>query len=619
MYGTHDQMELSLNALADRITQTQQLIDNSSFAQAYKGLIEILVGLQSGSSMSDWQRIARKDTTQANYRSISQLIQQLFTNDTFLLGKDDYLKGLFVRDHWAQALLIGLPTALDDLCSKTESRCVFLKNNTVRFSSASDMYKYLLLASPQRKLSITILMMMMQENPKGMYHVALSAWANQWDLSAEARESKSLVARHLMTLTTVRPSIQSLHLVHKSLALTAYHDYETVAQTKAVFSQLLKNYIEQKNLPSVTKWKTLPLTAPNSKPRLLVLCENFWPGHVVHRCFYELVAPLRESFHVTAVTSIEDAKGTPWDWADETITFQHDTFSLHLLVDQLVKCLADVVLYPSLGLKLWTTILSNLRIAPLQVALPGHPDLQWAKSSAIDYLLVGNKLTNALDDQVATYDAPGSIYHVPNIQVAPPKTRDVGSPIKVAVVANIFKMQPDYLDTLIKIQKRSSQDFQYHIFQNLSGMEFTIGKTQLEMQLPNVTVHPTYSLTEYLLQLQSCDLLLGTFPFGGENTILDALSQRLPVVIKSGEHIQERLDQRVLSSIPGFPSITRNRTVPAFIQAAVQLIDQPISLKKYQDFVNQIELKKIFSAEAERYQDALLEKVLELYQASRAI
>ncbi|MFT4738722.1 MAG: hypothetical protein ACI8QD_002836 [Cyclobacteriaceae bacterium] len=616
MYGTHDQMELSLNALSERITQTQQLIDNSSFEQAYEGLIEILVGLQSGSSMSDWQRTARKDTTQANYRSISQLIQQLFGTDTFLLGKDDYLKGLFVRDRWAQTLLIGQPTALDDLCSKIESRCVFLKNNTVRYTSASDMYKYLLLASPQRKQSVTILMMMMQENPKGMYHVALSTWANQWDLSAAARESKSLIARHLLNLTKVCPSIQSLHLVHKCLALTAYHDHKAVAQTKAVFSQLLKNYIEQKNLRSVTKWKTIPLSAPNSKPRLLVLCENFWPGHVVHRCFYELIAPLRESFHVTAVTSIEDAKGTPWDWADETITFQHDTFSLHLLVDQLVKCFADIVLYPSIGLKLWTTILSNLSIAPLQVALPGHPDLQWAKSSAIDYLLTGNKLFRELDDQVTSYDAPGSIYHVPNIQVAPPKTRDVGSPIKVAVVANVFKMQPDYLDTLIKIQERSNQDFQYHILQNLTGMEFTIGKTQLEMYLPNVTVHPTYSLIEYLLQLQSCDLLLGTFPFGGENTILDALSQRLPVVIKSGDRIQERLDQRVLSSIPDFPSVASAHTQQAFIDAAVSLVEQPSALKAYQQFVNQIDLKQIFSAEADMYKNALVDKLHVLYQTS---
>jgi hypothetical protein len=270
----------------------------------------------------------------------------------------------------------------------------------------------------------------------------------------------------------------------------------------------------------------------------------------MYRCYGQPLSKLREQFHVIVLTASEDKEPGTWNWCDQLETFSVASYALNMLVDRIQKMAPDVILYPSLGLKMWTLLLSRIRLAPLQIVLPGHPDYPY--SDKIDIFLGGNSLISHENERVMKMsNTPGSLFFPENTRILSVKTQEIGShPIRIAVCANIFKLTPVFLQTCQKIEKDSRKKIEWHFFQNLRGIHYQLGKKQLLAALgSNVNVYPHSKRQKYMETLASCDLYLSPFPFGGENSTLDAILSGLPVVALKGKEPFERLDYRVLKTI----------------------------------------------------------------------
>jgi hypothetical protein len=600
----------SLLDIRKQLNLVEQLIKNKHHSQAYDRLIKILSGLKPGQTSASWQREAPPAIIEEVYHQISQNFSLLFQAIPFDLSREQYLHALRNKENIHHSFVLGNHEGYHTTLRMIEQRSMYQQGNVVGFRAKSDLYKYLLLASVRDDLSVGILIQLAKQAPEKVYHVLLLCWADQWELNDVAVINKNKLASCLLQLSEVTPSIQSLFAIQKCLAKSAYLTDQFI-NIHPVLLHLLRNYARSKNLKAYAEPRLMDLPLATGKPKLLLFCECFWPGHVVHRCFIELITPLREVFEVIAITNIKDYQYPPWNFCDQVITFDNDLFSIHLFIDRIVKLHPSMIIYTSLGMRLWTLVTAQLRLAPVQIVLPGHPDDRIADFEHIDYLAVGNFFSRE-NHKFLHYEAPGSIYLPASIDKTDVKTLGHNGPIKLGVCANIFKLNQPILTLLLNLKSHYQGEIELHVFQNLGGIEYQIGNTQVSAFLPTATVHPRYQRSKYLATLRTLDVLMGTFPFGGENSILDALSQRVPVFINVGDTISQRLDHRLITSLPGFPAYAVNQNTKDLEIHILKFLRDKNLRTSYQKWINQLDLEKIFSEECAMYKGGLLKSLLPL-------
>jgi predicted O-linked N-acetylglucosamine transferase (SPINDLY family) len=76
---------------------------------------------------------------------------------------------------------------------------------------------------------------------------------------------------------------------------------------------------------------------------------------------------------------------------------------------------------------------------------------------------------------------------------------------------------------------------------------------------------------EYLRNLNGCDAHLGTFPFGGTNTIVDSLSLCIPVVTLEGSEPHSRADASLIRAA-GLPEWLIAEDTDEYFAAAARLV-----------------------------------------------
>ena len=132
----------------------------------------------------------------------------------------------------------------------------------------------------------------------------------------------------------------------------------------------------------------------------------------------------------------------------------------------------DIIYYPSIGLSPLAVRLSNLRLAPLQLAAAGHPATTHAPS--IDAMLVEEDTLGdaaCFSERVVTLPRD-CVVHVPppgfQARPAPPgvasQARDPERPLRVAVCATSLKLNARFLATCRRIGERASRAVQFHFF-----------------------------------------------------------------------------------------------------------------------------------------------------------
>ncbi len=578
-------------------------------------LVKFLSGWSTMYDLERWNSTAGKDKISSFYDELADIVRTVFLPKENHINKDVYLRLLPFHAPLTYIFYLSKYGNSNDLLLEIRNRSINRGPGHFAFTHESDLYKYMLLLSPFSDRGIEDLVLMAKSQPQAVVFVYLQCLASRITANPTIKQNRQKLIANLDLIRDTRLSGNSIAALHLLWAVSSYEQPENNHIIKDLLNRLLGKAIRE----SAPKTKTLDLDRWDSagKPRILIPAEVIRHQHVMYRCYGTVLRELRKKFYVIVLTAEEDLGDFEWNWCDDLFTFKLGKFALNIEIDRVQKLNPDIVLYPSIGMRLWSLMLSRIRIAPLQISLMGHPDSPHA--SEIDYCLLGSTLADPdvnFPGNLHIMKTPGSLFDFsfdperPNVTI-----RENPKVIRIAVCANIFKFSLVFLETLQKIIAHCNRPIEFHFMQNLRGIQYQVGKKQIVEGLPNVSlsVYPSLGKKQYFKLLGECDVYLSPFPFGGENSTLDALLMGLPVISLKGKEPLTRLDYRVLNALD-LPEVLICENIEGYITSALKVIEDDNLRRSISRGIIEKDPQKFFEEETEKFKGELAEVVEKLYE-----
>lgn len=255
--------------------------------------------------------------------------------------------------------------------------------------------------------------------------------------------------------------------------------------------------------------------------------------------------------------------------------------SLAQWVDAIAGSRVEVLIYPEVGMHGLTTQLACLRLAPLQLAMWGHPDTTGLPS--IDYYVSGSDLEPEgaeanYSEQLLRLPHLGCSYArrsttpvVPSVCEA--LLRD-GRPLLLCP-GTTFKYQPEYDRVLVEIAAQlgpcrfafftQQRSWSAHLRERLGKV---FGGAGLNVD-DFVSFLPWLDNAEFLGLMQRADIYLDTIGFSGFNTAMQAVQCCLPIVTREGRFMRGRLASAILKRM-GMPELVAP-SEEGYVRLAVRL------------------------------------------------
>ncbi len=345
----------------------------------------------------------------------------------------------------------------------------------------------------------------------------------------------------------------------------------------------------------------VPIVNRPDPRRIAVLSAYWFAGHSVHRCMHAFVERLACDYELTLVQlgpNRPDIDRGPF--AGGVIRCQVDNRPPDL--SMFTPNDFALAFYPDIGMSVESVVLSNLRIAPIQLCGYGHPVS--THGSRIDYWLGGRDVEDA-DHAARNYSE--RLVLIPGAGVAP--LRPDYRPGKVAPSTDdrilvgcpwiAHKTNADLLALLAEILARAGRPVTFHVFSGLSTRVLELGpfKAALLRQLgaEQVHVHAFSDYQTYMQALEACHFCLDSWPFGGYATVIDALWLRKPVITVEGHRFFNRSAAHLLRTV-GLDELVAG-SPQAFVELALTLIGQPERLRHLKRRLAAVDLERTLFAE----------------------
>jgi hypothetical protein len=312
--------------------------------------------------------------------------------------------------------------------------------------------------------------------------------------------------------------------------------------------------------------------------RKIALITGRWHRSAVYTSLAPLVKSLAGRYEITLVHHGQDT-GTILDKEMFArmicVTMKGNRMDLSVLQDNPFSA----VIYPDVGMSGESIYLSNIRIAPVQAVMYGHPTSTW--HSEIDYFIGGQRVEDRAN---AAKNYSERLVLIPGMGVYPVFPDDfalpAGPPADDPLLINCgWTAQKVSYPLLCALQKILAQARRRVVFQIFPGVAIAhhnnfipFVKDVFSMLGPeNVHVYPRLSRFDYLGQLCKGALSIDSYPFGGFNTVVDALYCKKPMVVWKGERAFNRFGAATLETI-GAPELIAT-TAEDYIATIVRLIN----------------------------------------------
>jgi len=200
----------------------------------------------------------------------------------------------------------------------------------------------------------------------------------------------------------------------------------------------------------------------------------------------------------------------------------------------------QLIYYPDIGMTDESVWLSNLRLAPIQVTSYGHPVSTFG--SEIDYFVVGEE-TEKIDDLDKNYsETPIVLPGLGCTPVWPTFERKYPKQKSDKVVVNCVWGPDKYNYTMIRTLQelhRRCPDIHFAIFASRGVHRYNAFipfANEIAHQVGDfATLHADKEYLEYMEEAEYADFALNSWPFGGYNTVVEALYLGKPVVTLEGD------------------------------------------------------------------------------------
>jgi hypothetical protein len=339
----------------------------------------------------------------------------------------------------------------------------------------------------------------------------------------------------------------------------------------------------------------------NPQPKKIALITDRWYRSAVYTSLSPLIRSLKGPYDITLIYFNHDEK-----------TFlDRDMFSRTIRIamkNSVMDCSAlqenefGAVIYPDIGMNAESIYLSNIRIAPVQMMMYGHPTSTWG--SKIDYF-IGGKEVEDLSRASENYGErlvviPGMGVHpvIPDFDVLPPVDETSGDRFVINCGWTGQKVSYPLLEALQEILRKAEKRLLFHVFgggtiAHHNGIIPFIKDLQTMLGRDNVRIFTDLPQKTYLEELCKGRISLDAYPFGGFNTVIDALSCKKPIVIWETDRAYSRFGSATLS-LAGIPElIAHNRD--EYTAIALRLINDDGFRINMTEKVSAIDLKTVFA------------------------
>ncbi|WP_157696240.1 glycosyl transferase family 1 [Caballeronia temeraria] len=458
----------------------------------------------------------------------------------------------------------------------------------------------------------------LRADPLPTLHLALATASELLPGSAHAHQKREAMLDWLSKRFDEIDNVRDIEMV-PLVALYMFCTYAEIEHRHAIkrsINRLVRNTFSEVGFPDLVRRGESPQIR-RVRPLMLVVLEAFRDGHSILRTHSLNLAAARAHFDIVAFCDFSAIGKLGREVFTQVLEFPANasfTQQLAMIRDYAQETSPEVLYMPSVGMSLLTICISNLRLAPLQIAGLGHPAT--THSECIDYVSVEDDYVGdpaCFSEALLRLPKDGQPYR-PSAAFEPfePAERTASERVNIAIPSSLMKLSPSLLAAFRKIVERSEVTLQFHFLTN-GGNLLTLMHLRkvLEQALPGTTIQvvPLRPYMDYIRYLDSMDMFLSPFPFGNTNGIVDAFTVGLPGVCKTGREVFERIDGAMFmrAYMPGWMVAD---TADEYVEAAVRLAnnrDERESIRKY--MLDKNVVQRFFEGRPEVFGEMVLELV----------
>lgn len=357
------------------------------------------------------------------------------------------------------------------------------------------------------------------------------------------------------------------------------------------------------------------------RPRsVAVLTAKWFPGTAVYRSSFPFLRALAKHYELTLVHLGAENPNLDTSLFREVrrVWFQQGRVEL----DSILSNDFQVAYYPDIGMSSESIWLSNARLAPIQVMGYGHPVSTFG--SQIDYF-IGGADVELVEHAATNYSErlvliPGIGAHpvCPRYQPKHPPPRD--DRLWINCPWGCSKVNYPMLLNLRAIRDRARKPvcFQFSPGWGLNRYNCVIPFIQdIDAVLgPAAHVFSNRGYDQYMEYLELGELALDSYPFGGYNTIVDALYLGKPVVTYEGTRFYNRAASALLRRL-GLEELIA-ATSEQYIDKAVRLVDDDPYRRDLAARIRSLDLRaKLFDTDEPEYFRRAIDYLIEHHEALR--
>lgn len=408
------------------------------------------------------------------------------------------------------------------------------------------------------------------------HHILLHlflGWLNQRAVVTERGEyNRGILLTSSSLIEAAELTDREIGLAVNSYMYSSYASHPQKHDYKATLNHFFAKQIKGGNIvPAKSKVRRV------DRPTILVVHERFTSTHAMFRSYAPLIRALRHRFHVTALVETNYIDAQSEELFDSVHKIDSEAPKNLATISSQVKELApDIIYYTSLGMLHWTVMMSNLRLAPIQVMTQGHPAT--SRSDVIDYVFVSpmeGDPTAIHSERILMGEKPvvfASHLEFPDDLPEPvaPSEREV----RIAVNSKVMKLSHRLLDICARLQKESNIPVRFNFFPGEMGFWCDGISAMIKARIPDAIVSPVKTYESFLREILRCDMALSSFPFGNTNSTVDTCLLGLPTVANFGPETPAQTDRMVLTAA-GYPEWLVCDGDEAYFQTALKLIEDP--------------------------------------------
>lgn len=408
--------------------------------------------------------------------------------------------------------------------------------------------------------------------------------------------------KHIDNIELIKDFLKFSNLMYFPYFLSTYFFPQKDKIVKEIINSLIKN-----------KYSEIKIKNNPDKKKIAVISSLFSQKYSVYRVTYKFIKSLASEYEITLIHSSANIGEIDTRCFKNIINLKFINGEIDLT--EIKENNFSLVFFPDIGLNIESIILSNIRIAPVQIATAGHPVSTFG--GEIDYYISGDQ-TEFFDKIKENYSErvfllPGKGVHAPNVKYLSLNISNVTGKFIIACPWTSQKINYKHLMNLKKILANSKKDLVFRFFPgNLSlSLLYTFEKEICSI-LPkeNIEIISSINYQKYMQKIEESDIVIDSFPFGGNNIAIDALYLKKPFVAFEGDKLYNKFAAATLKDFD-ITEVIASRDNEFIVKVLKLINNDEFRLKIIQKIKNTDFHQKLFNVNSSEYFKLAVDYIIE--------